>query len=283
MGHHGPVTAPARRLWLAVEPIHAVTYFDPGCREAADGTGMKGFWMGYFGFRAAPLGPVGPAPVEAIFAGFHPQWVSRALPDAWSYASPETCLDARLTSATAALRGAGVEDPDAAAACSVLEPVCAGLVTTGRPLAAANAALPLPDDPVARLWQLTTTLREHRGDGHVAAIATEGLSGLDAHLLQVAAGEAKWGSRGWTDEERAAAEARLRGDGLLDDDGALTAAGLARRAAVEERTDLAAWAGGLSVLGDGGIDEAVGVLRRATAAASSLLYFPNPIGLPAGG
>jgi hypothetical protein len=175
-----------------------------------------------------------------------------------------------------------VTDADAAAASSMLEPVCPRLLMTGRPLAAANAVLPLPDDPVSRLWQLTTTLREHRGDGHVAAVVAEGLSGLDAHLLQVAAGESKWGSRGWTDEERVDAEARLRDDSLLDDAGSLTAAGVARRAAVEERTDAAAWAGGLSSLGADGIDAVVEALRPATAAAAQLLYFPNPIGLPAG-
>ncbi len=277
------MTHPARRVWLAVEPIHAVTYFDDGCREAAAARGMRGFWMGYFAFRAAPLGPVGPAPVTAIFAGFRPDGVARALPDAWSHASPEDCLSARVTSAAAALVGAGVDVGACAAAASMLEPVVAGLSMAGRPLAAANAVLPLPDDPVERLWQLTTTLREHRGDGHVAAVVAEGLSGLDAHLLQVAAGESKWGSRGWTDDERAAAEARLRAVGLLDGAGALTAAGVARRAAVEQRTDDAAWAGGLSALGADGVDELVRVLQPTTAAASALLYFPNPIGLPPGG
>ena len=277
------MTAPARRLWLAVEPIHAVTYFDQGCRDAAADRGMKGFWMGYFAFRAAPLGPVGPAPVEAIFAGFRPQGVAYALPGAWSRASPEECLAARASSATAALRRVGVDDDVCAAASSMLEPVLGSLVMTGRPLAAANAVLPLPDDPVARLWQITTTLREHRGDGHVAALVAEGLSGLDAHLLHIATGEATWGSRGWTDDERADAEARLRARGLLDDAGALTADGVATRAAVEERTDAAAWSGGLSSLGEDGVDRVVDTLRPATAAASSLLWFPNPIGLPAGG
>ena len=274
------MTHPARRLWLAFEPIHAVTYFDPRCRDAAADRGMKGFWMGYFAFRAAPLGPVGPAPVEAIFAGFRPQGVAYALPEAWSHASPATCLTARSSSATAALRAAGVADADAEEASALLEPVCGALTTTGRPLAAANAALALPDDPVARLWQLTTTLREHRGDGHVAAIVAEGLSGLEAHLLQVAGGESKWGSRGWTDEERAAAEDRLRARGLLDEAGALTPTGVERRAAVEARTDEAAWAGGLSALGDDGVDAVLAVLDAPAAAARALLYFPNPIGLP---
>jgi diadenosine tetraphosphatase ApaH/serine/threonine PP2A family protein phosphatase len=253
-----------------------VTYFDDGCREVGAAIGMKGFWMTYFGFRAAPLGPVGPAPVEAIFAGFRPAWVSRALPDAWTYASPEACLSARATSAAAALRRVGVTDEAADRAAALLAPVADGLVVTGRPLAAANAVLPLPDDPVERLWQLTTTLREHRGDTHVAAIATCGLSGLDAHLLHVAAGEATWGSRGWTDDERAAAEAQLRDRGLLAPDGTLTNAGAELRAEVEARTDAASCSAP-------GVDDVVAELRPLTGAAESLLWYPNPIGLPPGG
>lgn len=267
---------PARRLWLAIEPIHAVTYFDQSCRDAADELGMQGFWMGYFGFRAAPLGPVGPAPVEAIFAGFRPAWVARALPDAWTYASPAQCLTARAQSAAVALRRVGVGDADADRAAALLSPIVASLVVTGRPLAAANVVLPLPDDPVERLWQLTTTLREHRGDTHVAAIATCGLSGLDAHLLHVAAGEAKWGSRGWTDEERAAAEERLRSDGLLAADGSLAPDGVAMRAEVERRTDQ-----GACTADD--VDALVDELRPLTRAAETVLWYPNPIGLPPGG
>ena len=274
---------PARRVWLAVEPVHAVTYFDDGCRAAADELGMKGFWMGYFAFRAAPLGPVGPAPVEAIFAGFLPRWVARALPDAWQYASPEDCLAARSSSATAVLRRVGVDDELAASASELLEPVVDGLVVTGRPLAAANRALPLPDDPVARLWQLTTTLREHRGDSHVAALVAAGLSGLDAHLLHVASGEAKWGSRGWSDDERAVAEASLRTRGMLDRDGSLTDVGRTVRADLEAATDAAAWSGGLADLDDDGVDDIERVLAPAADAASGLLWFPNPIGLPARG
>ena len=274
---------PARRVWLAIEPVHAVTYFDDGCRAAADELGMKGFWMGYFAFRAAPLGEVGPAPVEAIFAGFLPRWVARALPDAWSYATPEACLRARSASAAAALRRVGVTDAVAGEAAAVLEPVVDGLTVTGRPLAAANKVLALPEDPVERLWQLTTTLREHRGDGHVAALVAAGLSGLDAHLLHVAAGEAKWGSRGWSDDERAIAESSLRTRGLLDRSGALTAAGAEVRSSVEAATDLVAWAGGLSDLGEDGVADVERVLAPATDAASGLLWFPNPIGLPARG
>jgi hypothetical protein len=282
---------PARRLWHAIEPVHAVTYFDTGCREAAASAGMQGFWMGYFALRSAPMGPVGPDVVEPIFAGFRPAMVARALPDAWGHLSPPECLAVRVSSSADALRraaaAAGIDvlevEAIAADACRSLEPVLPGLSMTGRPLAAANRALPLPDDPVERLWQVTTVLREHRGDGHVAAVVAAGLSGLDAHLLQVAAGESKWGSRGWTDEERADEEAVLRDGGLLDGSGTLTADGVAVRDEIEERTDRASWAGGLRALGEDGVDAVTARLAPLVAAAQAVLWFPNPIGLPGPG
>src|SRR3954462_7201263 len=82
----------ARRAWLGLEAVHAVVYFAPEARDAYAGLGLKGFWMGYFASRAAPLGPV-PAPVvEAMFFGFSPNMVRRALPDAWSVAPPADVL-----------------------------------------------------------------------------------------------------------------------------------------------------------------------------------------------
>jgi hypothetical protein len=86
---------PARRQWATLETIHDVVYFDPGVRDAGVGLGLRGFWMAYFAFRAAPLGAVGAEPVIACFAGFEPGTVAKALPDAWSRTTPEACLDAR--------------------------------------------------------------------------------------------------------------------------------------------------------------------------------------------
>jgi hypothetical protein len=34
----------ARRLWALAEPYHALTYFAPECRDAAEGAGLRGFW-----------------------------------------------------------------------------------------------------------------------------------------------------------------------------------------------------------------------------------------------
>src|SRR5271170_5044583 len=93
----------ARELWKVFEPVHAVTYFAPECVESNRALGLKGFWMGYFASRAAPLGPVGPGPVAAAFFGFQPSMVARALPDAWGFATPDAVLAARRSSAAAAL------------------------------------------------------------------------------------------------------------------------------------------------------------------------------------
>ena len=44
-------------------------------------------------------------------------------------------------------------------------------------------AIPVPDDAVGRLFHAASLLREHRGDGHIEALMTEGVGGLEAHAL----------------------------------------------------------------------------------------------------
>jgi hypothetical protein len=281
-------THPARRLWAALETLHDVTYFADAVRPAGIELGLKGFWMTYFAWRAAPLGPVPAAPVVAMFAGFHPGAVARALPESWLRTTPRACLEARAAVSTAALREAGVDPEACGRAAAVLAPVAAAVDPTGRPLGAANAALELPGDPLGRIWQLATTLREHRGDGHIAALVTEGITGLQAHLLQSASGhmpqEVLQRARiGWTDEDWAGAADALRDRGLLTAGPglALTPAGRAVLDSVEARTDERAWSGGLAALGEHGVEEVLTLLRPAVraVAASGMLPEINPTGL----
>ncbi|MBB4910708.1 SCO6745 family protein [Actinophytocola algeriensis] len=268
---------PARLLWSVVEPLHAVVYFAPEVRAAGKEIGLKGFWDTYFAFRAAPLGPVGAAPVVGMFAGFEPGMVGRSLPSAWSRASAETCLVTRASVSADVLRGMGVSADACAAAVSLLD--AAVCDRTGRPLGAANAAVPLSDDPVAAVWQLATTLRELRGDGHVAALVTAGLSGLDALHLQTVAKrldpDTMRQARGWSVEQWAAGRESLVARELLDEDG-LTVTGADVLESVEELTDAAAWQESVPV------DEVVEVLSAAAAAVwdSGVLPDGNPIGLP---
>ncbi len=270
----------ARRLWETVEPLHVLVYFGPEVRAAGKAIGLRGYWDTYFAFRAAPLGHVSAPGVVAIFAGFEPGMVARSLPSAWSRTSAEACLGARSMVAAEALRSAGVTDDVCVTAVSLLSSL--DLAPTGRPLGAANAALPLPEDPVEALWQLATTLREHRGDGHVAALTAAGLSGLDAVQLQLDVkgqqSEVMRQARGWSPEEWAAARSSLVARGLLGEDG-LTAEGAALMADVEEKTDLIAWQGGLSSVP---VDSVVEVLAPAVSAvwSSGLLPESNPVGVP---
>jgi hypothetical protein len=173
-------------------------------------------------------------------------------------------------------------------AAGLLGPVAAAADPTGRPLFAANAALPAPEDAIGRLWQLATTLREHRGDGHIAVLVTEGISGLQAHLLQVAEGRFPAALirqvRGWPEAEWAAAAQSLRDRGLLTAGPVpeLTSAGRAVLAEIESRTDERAWTGALAPLGEQGAEEVIALLQPSVRAvvASGIMPEVNPTGLP---
>src|ERR1700748_1815595 len=102
----------ARRFFDRFEPVQPVTYFAPEVRAALDELGYRGYWMGYFAARSAPLGVVAPEVVTAIFHNFAPQRVAKALPAAWQIAGPEAALRAREDSAVAALRRYGLTDDE---------------------------------------------------------------------------------------------------------------------------------------------------------------------------
>jgi hypothetical protein len=81
-----------------------------------------------------------------------------------------------------------------------------------------------------------------RGDGHLAALMSAGLDGLEALVTHTATGKGtnpKWvrATRGWSREEWDAAAERLRGRGLLAASGDLTDQGVALRRDIEHETD----------------------------------------------
>ncbi|RDI63758.1 SCO6745 family protein [Nocardia pseudobrasiliensis] len=235
----------ARDIWRVLERVHSVTYFAPGCISALKAVGLRGFWMGYFGGRAAPLGAVGPNVVDAVFYNFHPDMVRRAVPAAWTFAAPEAILDARRTSAAAALRELTPDiDEIATRALPALTAAVHAAPVGGRPLFAANRDLPLAEEPVEALWQAVTALREHRGDGHIAALLTEGLDSCEAVAFFAAdtgTDPEMWRSiRGWSVAEWDSALSRLATRGLVEESGAVTDAGRALRTHIESRTDAAA-------------------------------------------
>ncbi|MEV5433216.1 hypothetical protein [Streptomyces sp. NPDC052701] len=277
----------ARTVWQVLEPLHAVTYFAPESREANRAAGLRGFWMGYFASRAAPLGAVTAGVVEAAFFNFHPAMVRRAIPDAWGFAAPEAVLRARAGAATAALRRTAPSAADAAAgSVPSLERVIAAADGAGRPLFAANRALPTPEDPVGALWQAVTALREHRGDGHVAVLTAEGLDGCEAHVLLAACegvpAAILRNNRGWSEEDWQAAAHRLTARRLLESSGHPTGEGRGLRAHIEARTDALA-VRPYRALAATEAAQLIGLLRLPAdqVLASGAIPFPNPMGLPA--
>ncbi|WP_206791203.1 hypothetical protein [Amycolatopsis sp. MtRt-6] len=271
----------ARRLWAAVEPLHAVVYFAPETAEAAKAAGLRGYWMGYFAGRLAPLGPIGPGPATAVLFGFAPSMVARALPDAWSFAAPDAVLRSRLAAVSAALgRVAG----DVSELSALLWRAVDACAFDGRPLAAAWAAVPAPEDPLARLWLAATILREHRGDGHVLAAVHAGLGGLETTLTHIGDGVISRADiqphRGWPDAEWDAAADRLRARGILDAGGGLTVAGRELRRRIEDDTDRLAAAPVAALGPDVERLLALAVPLSRAIVDSGLVTVPNPVGVP---
>nr|WP_250002720.1 hypothetical protein [Actinoplanes sp. M2I2] len=228
------------------EPLHAMIYFAPEATERYAELGV-GPQDGYFASRGAVFGECGPGVVIATFYNFNPALVAHALPAAWERTTPDAISEARLAAAGAALtRGLGaatLASPEVAEAAALARRAAEAATAwpQGRPLFAAHAELPWPDEPHLVLWHAQTLLREFRGDGHVAALVTAGVGGIEALLLHVASGEADERflrvSRGWRRESWAEAADGLRGRGLLDAEGALTDAGRELRAGLEAMTD----------------------------------------------
>jgi GNAT superfamily N-acetyltransferase len=229
----------------ALEPLHVLVYFAPEAAEKLVGVGLRPGRMTYFASRAAAMGAVGPGTVAATFYNFNPEVIARHIPRAWTLATPEQVLDARLQAVDAALRrllGDAVDSPEVAEAAGLAREASEACTPEGRPLYAGHADLDWPTEPHLVLWHAITLLREYRGDGHIAALLAHALDGLSALVTHTAAGlgfteSAAKLTRGWSDEEWAAAVERLQQQGLLDDAGKLTPECVALRESLEAATD----------------------------------------------
>ncbi|MFJ8281487.1 hypothetical protein ACIRA2_29890 [Streptomyces griseoviridis] len=235
-----------RHCHNAVSPLHSCGYFAPEPQDELAALGLERGPMVYLAGRAAPLGAVGAGTVTATFYNFDHEHVRRFIPAAWTLTTPERVIAARLRGADRTLRR--LLGKEALASAEMAEAAELALRATeacrreARPLYAANADLPVPEEPHLALWHAATLLREHRGDGHLAALAVAGLSGIEALVLHNAVGTAPTAAlfmrtRGWSAVQWGAARDRLRERGLLDGAGDLTSAGTALRGETEALTD----------------------------------------------
>ncbi len=265
-------------MYRPLEALHIVGYFAEETTQAYLELGLTDYGMGYFASRSAAMGPVRPEVTTATFYVFSGPLVAAYLPRAWDLAGPEQIVAARLRGIEAALRrglGDAADSTEVAEAAELATQALVGLETAGRPLAAAHLGQPVPSTPVMALWHAITVLREYRGDGHIAALVLADLDPVESLVSAVAnGGPASFlkSTRGWSPEQWAAGEARLRDRGLLADDSSFTEVGRGVRETVEARTDAAA-AAPWQQLGEEGCTrllELVRPLSRAIAASGIL-------------
>jgi hypothetical protein len=258
----------SRRLRDVAEPLAANVYFAAEAQDAYAELGVTSYGAGYFCSRSACMGQLPGEVVAATFGVFDPALVTRSVRKGWSITDAPSMLEARRRGATAALRRIlGDEPADAAWATEALRAAMEAAPLAGRPIFSGLRSLPWPGDPLGDLWRAADLVREHRGDGHVAASVAAGVDAVEITLLT----ERWWGlppgsfapTRGWKAEAIEAGTARLVERGLAEGDG-LSADGRALRDAIEEATDRAE-AEVVTALGDDAdrVIDALGPLARA--------------------
>ncbi|MFE0700798.1 hypothetical protein [Streptomyces sp. NPDC058872] len=245
MTSHLPPRA-GRRCHNVVNTMHSTLYFSPDLDREFGALGITDATPARLAARSAVLGAVGAGTVAAAFYNYNHELLAQHLPAVWETASPAAVLDARLRAVDATLRrllGDGaVTSPEMAEAAELALRAAEACTRHARPLYSANADLPVPKAPHLAYWHATTLLREHRGDGHLAALLSLGLDPVEAVVSHTATGKAmspRWflASRGWRRSDWEAAVGRLRGRGLLDAEGELTGAGARLREELEQTTD----------------------------------------------
>jgi hypothetical protein len=234
----------ARRMFELVEPIGVIPYSADEPNEAMFALGFSNYWDTYFAGRAAPLGRVPAELVDALFYNFAPGEVARHIPRVWRTTTPEAAIAARERGCVKALRrilGEHVNSPAFARATELLLRAATSAPTEGRPMYAALRSLLIPEEVVARCFHAASMLREHRGDGHIAALRIEHVGGLEAHvLLALDAGmpaENFGRIHHLPSEQLANVIDGMRNRNLIGDDGWLSEQGRSVKQRVEDLTD----------------------------------------------
>jgi len=241
-----PNATAARRMFELLEPICLVTFFADECNEELAALGHPTYWDGYFASRAAPLGRVPAQVVHAAFYSFADGEAARHIPSAWATIPPEASVAARERGSAASLRrilgGELASSPGLARAADLTTKAATSAPMEGRMMYAGMRTLPVPGDPVGRLWHSATMLREHRCDGHIAALVGAGIGGTEAHVLSaldlgIYPPESFGRIHHLPEKRLAEVMDGLRERGLVDTDGRFTDAGRETKRRIEARTD----------------------------------------------
>lgn len=259
-----------------LDTFHAASYFSAAVSAEYDKVGLARPAQ-YFAARACALGAASAELVAATFFSFNPNRIARVIPECWQTTPTDQVHEARVRGVRAMLVALESSlDPNSASALrgaaartrAHLGAVIAAQAVSGRPLYAAHLSLfgadaaGTAEDDLFGLWASTTLLREFRGDGHIAALVSHGLSGLEASVLDCATGLAwrpsaarrsrGWGEDNWREAASTLAERNLLSEG--SDTAVLTEAGIALKESLEVATDTSV-ASAWSCLDDAALEE----------------------------
>lgn len=190
--------------------------------------------------RAAALGEPSAAVVVAAFGVFEPTFLADAYEAGRATASRADVLAARATGASEKLVEILGHNADIARVADALLAALDGVAGTARPLFSGLRETDLPSTPQGRLWRAADLVREHRGDGHLAACIAAGLAPVEMNVVtELWVGYPLRGyspTRAYSPEAIDEAIEGLRFRGWLDGDG-LSETGLKIRGDIESATD----------------------------------------------
>jgi hypothetical protein len=233
----------ARRLRDAAEPLAMHAVWSRRVNEALAERGLN-FLSSYVYGRAASLGEPSADVAASAFAWFEPGLVRGLYEEGRSLLARDELLRIRTAETVAGLQEilASEDVAEVASTADTLRRAVESLDAIGRPLFAGLRGLPWPAEPAGQLWRACDLIREYRGDGHIAAVASTGLSPVQMNILTEL-----WlgmpllsytATRAWSEDQMGEAIEALRRKGWMDGE-ELTDVGAAGRREIEDRTDAA--------------------------------------------
>lgn len=230
--------SPARRLRDALEPIATQGWWSRCVADNMSALNLD-FFGAYVWGRAASLGTPSATTVVSAFGVFEPAFLSNIYLTTRDQVSRESILKARATGASQAMSLVC----SAEEALAIVEPLRQSMESVdgcARPLFSGLRELEMPSTPQGQLWRLAEMLREHRGDGHLAAVIAHGFTAMEINVitelwLGYDLGEYS-GTRGYSKQVIEETMSSLHERGITDGQ-RLTAFGHNVRSQIEHDTD----------------------------------------------
>ena len=216
-------------------------YWDPDAISGYSKLGIPDGFGYYVTSRAGLLGKAGSDSVSAAYYSIHPEFVNASYRLLNEHAGVEDVMKVRDAAVSKGLKKYAPEICEELASMNeVLWDAAKSLPISGRVLFAAQLGHRRLDDPLVDAWLAVNCIREWRGDSHWAMLTAEGITGVQAGILDGArrSYDADWlpRSRGADDEAISTAYMDLGKRGLANEE-VVTESGVAYRQSLEDKLD----------------------------------------------